>query len=150
MIQGVHVKPLKVIPDDRGRLTEMLRKDDPFFTGFGQVYFTTTYPGVVKAWHFHRHQADNMVCLVGCVKLALYDDRDASPTRGWVNEFWLSEHRPILVHVPKLVYHGWKCVSDRESIVVNTVDQVYDYKNPDEFRRAAHGDIPYDWTVQDR
>jgi dTDP-4-dehydrorhamnose 3,5-epimerase len=28
MIQGVRLKPLKVIPDERGRLMEMLRRDD--------------------------------------------------------------------------------------------------------------------------
>ena len=50
-IEGVNVKPLRVIPDERGRLMEILRCDDDLFTQFGQVYMTTAYPGVVKGWH---------------------------------------------------------------------------------------------------
>ena len=53
MIEGVKVKKLKVMPDDRGRLMEILRSDDEIFQKFGQVYMTTAFPGIVKAWHFH-------------------------------------------------------------------------------------------------
>ena len=58
MIDGVITKKLRVIPDQRGRLMEILRCDDPLFQKFGQVYMTTTYPGVVKAWHAHKIQTD--------------------------------------------------------------------------------------------
>jgi len=58
MIAGVQVKRLKVIPDERGRVMEILRCDDPMFTQFGQVYMTTTYPKVIKAWHMHKFQED--------------------------------------------------------------------------------------------
>jgi dTDP-4-dehydrorhamnose 3,5-epimerase len=61
LIQGVQVKQLKWITDERGKLMEMLRSDDPIFQKFGQVYVTTCYPGVVKAWHYHKKQDDNFV-----------------------------------------------------------------------------------------
>lgn len=79
LIQGVKVKELKVIPDQRGRLMEMLRADDEIFSGFGQVYLTTTLPGVVKAWHLHKKQTDNIVCVAGMIRLGVYDDRPDSP-----------------------------------------------------------------------
>src|SRR6266487_6693992 len=64
LIKDVKVKKLNVIPDERGRLTEILRSDDSeFFTKFGQVYVSTTYPDVVKAWHYHKVQIDNFVCV---------------------------------------------------------------------------------------
>jgi dTDP-4-dehydrorhamnose 3,5-epimerase len=75
MIEGVKVKNLKVIPDERGRLMEILRCDDDMFVTFGQVYMTTTYPGVVKAWHYHRKQDDFITCVKGMLKLVLFDDR---------------------------------------------------------------------------
>ena len=65
MIDGVIVKPLKVIPDERGWLMEMLRADDPFFQKFGQCYLTVVYPGVVKGWHYHKKQTDHFVCVQG-------------------------------------------------------------------------------------
>ncbi|MCG3172322.1 MAG: hypothetical protein GMKNLPBB_00470 [Myxococcota bacterium] len=151
-IHDVIVKPLRVIPDERGRLMEILRVDDEQFPQFkfGQVYMTTQYPGVTKAWHYHLKQDDYMTCVHGMVKLVLYDDREESPTRGVIQEIFVGVHHPVLVYIPRRVYHGWKGVSEFEAIVVNTVTEVYDYKNPDEFRVDPHtGGIPYDWSRKD-
>ena len=74
---------------------------------------TTTYPQVVKAWHYHKVQDDFITCVKGMLKLVLYDDREGSPTRGEINEFFLGDYNPVLVKVPKMVYHGWKCISPR-------------------------------------
>ena len=152
MIHDVKTKKLKVIPDDRGRLMEMLRADDECFEVFGQVYLSTTYPGVVKAWHFHKLQKDNFVCVKGMVKLVLADTREGSPTRGEINEFVIGEHNPLLVQVPIGVYHGWKCIGTEEAFVINTTTTTYDYRDPDEYRLDPHenGIIDYDWTVKDR
>ncbi|MFC1493553.1 WxcM-like domain-containing protein, partial [candidate division KSB1 bacterium] len=76
MIEGVRVKDLKVIPDERGRIMETLRSDDEIFIKFGQAYITTAYPGVVKGWHYHKKQIDNFTCIHGMMKLVLYDDRE--------------------------------------------------------------------------
>jgi dTDP-4-dehydrorhamnose 3,5-epimerase len=56
MIDGVKTKKLRVIPDERGWLMEILRNDDEIYNEFGQVYITTAYPEVVKAWHMHKKQ----------------------------------------------------------------------------------------------
>ncbi|MCD6232644.1 dTDP-4-dehydrorhamnose 3,5-epimerase family protein [Candidatus Aerophobetes bacterium] len=150
MIEGVKVKKLKVIPDERGRLMEILRADDEVFTKFGQVYMTTAYPGVVKAWHYHKKQTDNMTVVKGMMKIVLYDDRKDSPTRGETNEFFVGEHNPLLVTIPEEVYHGFKCISGEEAIVINIPTNTYNYKNPDEYRIDPHcNDIPYDWGRKD-
>lgn len=147
MIEGVIVKKLRVIPDERGRLMEILRRDDEIFREFGQVYMTTAYPGVVKGWHYHKKQYDNMAVVKGMMKIVLYDSREDSGTYGEVNEIFAGEHNPVLVHIPPYVYHGFKCVSVEEAIVVNTPTEVYDYDDPDEFRVDPHdNDIPYDWN----
>ncbi len=146
MIDGVKVKRLKIIPDDRGRLMEILRCDDPIYEKFGQVYMTTAFPGVAKAWHFHKKQNDNFTCISGKMRLALYDARKASPTYGEVNDFEISLENPMLVHIPKEVYHGFKCISDTEAVVINNVTVPYNYKEADEYRVDAYdNDIPYDW-----
>lgn len=150
MIDEVAVKKLRFIPDERGRLMEILRSDDELFTKFGQVYMTTTYPEVVKAWHYHKKQDDLITCVRGMIKLVLYDDRKGSPTKGEVNEFYMGDHQPMLVMVPKMVYHGWKCVSLEEAIIINTVTVPYNHKKPDEFRIDPHvNDIPYKWERKD-
>lgn len=146
MIKGVNVKKLKIIPDDRGRLMEIMRADDKFFKKFGQVYMTTAFPGVVKAWHYHKKQEDNFTCVHGKMRLALYDARKSSPTYGEVNDFIISLDDPMLVTIPKNVYHGFKCVSDCEAVVINNPTNMYNNKVPDEYRLDAYdNDIPYDW-----
>ena len=147
MIEGVKVKLLKVIPDERGRLMEIVRSDDNLLEQFGQVYFTTAFPGVVKAWHYHCLQDDNFSCVAGRIKLGLYDARKDSPTKGETNEFYLSLDEPKVVHIPQGVYHGFKCVSKEEAMVINVVTQPYNHKNPDELRvDAFDNDIDFDWN----
>jgi dTDP-4-dehydrorhamnose 3,5-epimerase len=149
-IHGVQVKPLRVVPDDRGWLMEVLRADDKdLFSRFGQVYVSATYPGVVKAWHYHERQTDNFACIAGMIKLVLVDTREGSPTRNAINEFFIGTLNPMLVQVPKLVYHGWKCISSEPSLVVNVPDEPYNRDAPDEQRLAPHGTLGYDWTKQD-
>ncbi|MCD6385464.1 dTDP-4-dehydrorhamnose 3,5-epimerase family protein [Candidatus Sumerlaeota bacterium] len=150
MIDGVKLKRLRVIPDERGRLAEILRSDEQeFFIKFGQVYITTAYPGVVKAWHYHKKQYDNFACIHGMMKVALYDARDESPTKGEVNEFFVGEHNPMLIQIPPGVMHGFKCISEYEAIVVNIPTEVYNYDEPDEFRvDPFDNEIPYDWAIK--
>ena len=149
-IQGVKTKSLRLIPDERGWLLEILRSDESdLFTKFGQVYVSATYPGVVKAWHYHRHQVDNFACVAGMVKLVLVDTRPDSATKGAINEFCVGVQNPTLVQVPNLVYHGWKCISPDTALVVNVPNEPYRYGEPDECRLAPHDTLPYDWTRKD-
>jgi dTDP-4-dehydrorhamnose 3,5-epimerase len=146
MITDVKVKKLKVNVDERGRLMEILRRDDPMFEKFGQVYMTTAKPGVVKAWHYHKKQDDFFTCIQGAMRLALYDARRRSPTYGEVNEFLVSLDDPMLVSIPKKVYHGFKCVSECEAVVINIPTRAYDRDKPDEYRVDPYDNkIPYDW-----
>lgn len=149
MIEGVKTKKLKVIPDERGRLAEMLRSDEDIFIKFGQCYFTTTYPGVIKAWHYHKIQTDNFVVITGMFKVVLYDDRQGSATEGEVNEFFLGDHNPVLLQIPPGVYHGWKCIGEHEGFVVNISTECYNYDEPDEYRLPFDTEkIPYDWDIK--
>jgi dTDP-4-dehydrorhamnose 3,5-epimerase len=150
LIDGVKVNQLKVIPDERGRLMEILRSDDELFEKFGQVYITTIYPGVVKGWHFHKNQSDNVVCVQGMIKLVLYDRREDSPTFNNVVELNCGIHNPVLVHIPADVCHGWMCFGPEEAIVVNIPTEPYNYENPDEHRIDPHdNEIPYEWERKD-
>ena len=149
-IHGMKSKRLKVIPDERGRLMEVLRFDDDMFIRFGQAYITTVHHGVTKAWHYHKIQYDAMCCVKGTLKLVLYDSRENSPTKGAVNEFFIGEHNPMLVQFPPGVYHGFKGVGKGEAIVLNLPTETYCYDKPDEYRLDAHdNDIPYAWARKD-
>jgi len=146
MIKGVEIKKLKFIKDDRGKLAEILRSDERFFEKFGQIYVTTALPGVIKAWHCHKKQSDHFFCIFGKLRIGLYDSRQDSSTFKEVQEIIMSFEEPILLKIPPLVYHGFKCISKEEAAVINMPTALYNYKEPDEYRLDPYdNDIPFDW-----
>ena len=149
MIEGVKVKELKVIPDERGLLMEMLRSTDPEFQKFGQVYITMVYPGVVKGWHYHKLQTDYFVCVGGMAKVVLHDSREDSPTRGETDEFVIGWPRQRMIIIPPGVFHGFTAVGSEPAFIVNIPTEAYNEANPDEFRIAFDDpSIGYDWSVK--
>ncbi len=150
MIAGVRTKALKVIPDERGFLMEILRADDEIFQQFGQIYLTVAYPGVVKGWHYHKIQTDYFSVVKGMLKIVLYDGREGSPTHGDINEFFLGEQNRTLVVIPPFVLHGIKGMGAEPGYLINAPTHPYVYDNPDEYRVPPHdNDIPYSWDQKD-
>lgn len=149
-IDGVRTKQLRVIPDERGYLMEMLRCDDEMFVRFGQVYLTVAFPGVVKGWHYHKRQDDIFVVIKGMIKLVLYDQRGDSSTCKLINELFIGERNPILVTIPAGVVHGFKGIGVEPAYLINLPTEPYDYSNPDEFRISPRDpSIPYDWALKE-
>jgi len=149
-IQGVTIKPLRFVRDGRGWLMEVIRSDDPLFQRFGQAYVTTARPGVVKAWHCHARQTDHFAVVAGAARIALFDDRADSPTRGAVMEVVAGEANPVLVVIPPGVFHGFKPEGDAPAHILNLPTELYDYDRPDEIRRPYDdAAIPYEWGPAD-
>jgi len=148
MIEGVVTKQLKQVADERGWLIEIMRSDWEQFQKFGQVYVTAAYPQVVKAWHMHKKQTDNIACIKGKIKLVLCDGRDGSKTKGEVNEFIIGERNILMVQVPPEVWHGFKAISEEYALMKNVPTELYNYKEPDEHRLPPDTKkIPYDWKL---
>ena len=147
MIDGVAVRPLRRIPDERGTVMHMLRADDPHFEKFGEIYFSTVYPGIVKGWHRHQRMTLNYAVVSGLVKLVLYDDRSGSTTHGEVLELFVGDQNYALVTVPPMVWNGFKGVAPAPSIVANCATIPHD---PTEIERLdpASPTIPYRWDVR--
>ena len=147
MIEGVTLTPLKQIFDERGKVMHMLRKDSAAFCGFGEIYFSCTYPGAIKAWHLHKHMTLNYAAISGEIRCVLFDDRLNSKTRGCVEEYNLSPENYFLLTVPPLVWNGWKGLGEDLSIVANCASIPHD---PDEIERKPAWDerIPYDWNAR--
>lgn len=147
MIDGVTIRPLRQIADERGKVMHMLRNHDPEFLSFGEIYFSTVHPGAVKAWHLHREMDLNYAVPVGKIKLVLYDARQDSSTTGELQEVFLGPDTYNLVHIPKLVWNGFKGVGTESSLVANCATIPHD---PNEIERLPHDDptIPYDWAIR--
>ncbi|MFA5022233.1 MAG: dTDP-4-dehydrorhamnose 3,5-epimerase family protein [Patescibacteria group bacterium] len=153
MIDGVKIKELKVLNDDRGFLMEMVRNDDEIFEKFGQAYMTGVKRGVAKGWHYHKIQNDHFVCVWGKALVVLYDARVDSPTKGEVQEFILAAPsvlgQQLVLKIPKGVYHGFTAVDCDEARIINLPTEKYNYQEPDEHRCAWNSpEVPYQWPKE--
>ena len=146
-IDGVIITPLRQIFDERGKVMHMMREDSPIFSKFGEIYFSCTNPGAIKAWHLHKQMTLNYAAISGEIKFVLYDDREGSKTRGCIQELFLSPENYYLVTVPPMIWNGFKGIGHKPSIVANCATLPHD---PNEIVRKPPNDdsIPYDWDMK--
>jgi dTDP-4-dehydrorhamnose 3,5-epimerase len=143
-IHGVEVIPLRPIADERGAVYHMLRSDDRHFRGFGEIYFSSVYPGVVKGWKNHTSLTANYACVHGRIKIVIYDDRAESPTRGGLQEVVVGPDEYALVVIPPGIWHGFQGLGDPVSVLANCSTEPHD---PEELERLdpQSETIPYNW-----
>lgn len=149
MIDGVLIKQLRKIPDERGTIMHMIRADDPEFEQFGEIYFSTVYPNVIKGWHIHKEMTLNYAVIYGMIKLVLYDERENSPTNGETQEIFIGRDNYCLVKIPPLIWNGFKGIGDTIAIVANLASIPH---RPEEIERLNPFDnnIPYDWALKNK
>lgn len=149
MIEGVLVVPLRRIPDERGMVMHMLRGDDAHFERFGEIYFSVVNPGAIKGWHKHLETTLNYAVIKGMIKLALVDDREESPTRGAIDEYFVGDDNYVLVRIPPGIWNGVKGISTVPAIIANCATHPH---SPEEIIRLNpfHESIPYNWRLKHR
>jgi len=147
MIEGVKIIPKKQIIDERGKIMHMMRNDDDNFTKFGEIYFSYANPNTVKAWHLHKRMTVNYACVVGKIKLVLFDDRAKSKTKGVLQEIFLTTENYSLVTVPPGIWNGFKSIEHKFSIVANCSDIPHE---SEEMLRKPFDDayFNYNWDIK--
>ncbi len=150
-IHAVVIKKLVTHADDRGYFREVLRDDDHLLKRFGQTAVTKSYPGVIKAFHWHQHQDDLWYIVDGMARVVLYDRRPDSPTCGVTQVVYAGEDNPVLVLIPAGLAHGYQVLGNKPVILFYHVTQAYDPAHPDE-QRIAFDDphIGFDWSIVNR
>lgn len=147
VIDGVKIVPLRQIVDERGKIMHMLKATDEHFVGFGEIYFSCAWPGVVKAWHIHQTMTVNNAVIQGRAKLVMYDLRESSPTKGELQEVFLGDDNYVLAQIPPGIANGYKAYGDRLVILANAASEPH---RPDEMLRLDPftDEIPYDWSLK--
>jgi dTDP-4-dehydrorhamnose 3,5-epimerase len=151
LIAGVRLSPVAVWPDDRGYFLEVIRIQQGLAAHFPpettQVSAALSYPGTIKAFHFHKHQTDLWVPVAGMLQIVLVDLRPASPTFGLKNTIYAGTLRPWQALVPPGIGHGYKVIGEAPALLVYVTNRTY---NPEDEGRIPYNDpsIQYDWEVQ--
>jgi dTDP-4-dehydrorhamnose 3,5-epimerase len=147
MIEGVQIKLMKVNQDERGDFTEILKINEGLLEKIAQASVSTTKPGVIKAFHWHKNQEDFFYVLEGNIHVVLYDPRESSLTKGITQEIPLgNSYSPSGILIPGEVLHGYKVVGSKSARVLYLMNNTYDPLNPDE-QRVPHDDliIGFNW-----
>jgi len=147
MIDGVIITPLKKIADERGTIMHMLRKDSPIFKEFGEIYFSTAYPGVIKGWHLHTKMTLNYAVIQGMIKLVLYDDREGSKTKGELMELFIGEDNYNLVTIPPHVWNGYKTIGTKTALVANCATHMHEVGEMKRLDPKHNNIIVYNWEI---
>jgi dTDP-4-dehydrorhamnose 3,5-epimerase len=144
MIDGLLIKPLKVIRDERGQVMHMMRADDGVFKCFGEVYFSVINPGVIKGWKRHLRKTQHFAVPRGDIRLVIYDDRLHSQTKDEIQEILVGEKDYKLIRIPPMVWYGFACEGKDPAMIVNCCDIAHD---PAESEIVPLEDlrIPYSW-----
>jgi dTDP-4-dehydrorhamnose 3,5-epimerase len=151
LIEGVRIQPYALWPDDRGYFLEVLRVGQglavDFPTQSTQVSAALSYPGTIKAFHYHKHQTDCWAPSMGIFQVALVDLRKGSPTHGLRNTMYVGALRPWQILIPPGVGHGYKVVGMDGGMLIYVTNRLYD---PADEGRIAYNDagINYDWELQ--
>lgn len=148
MINGVKIKSLKKIYDERGAIFHMFRRDDLNFDKFGEIYFSLVYPGVVKGWHLHTKMTLNYAVIQGMIKLVLFDDRNGSSTRGEIMEIFTGEDNYSLITIPPKVWNGFKGIGTKSAIVANCSTLPHDPKEIIRMDPLNNKIIKYNWDIK--
>lgn len=151
LIAGVRIEPLTLWPDDRGYFVELMRAGRGLVTEFPaattQISSALSYPGTIKAFHFHRRQTDCWGPAAGMLQVALADLRVDSPTYGARNTIYCGALRPWQILIPAGVAHGYKVIGAEPAVLVYVTDRFYD---PSDEGRIPYDEpgINYDWETQ--
>jgi dTDP-4-dehydrorhamnose 3,5-epimerase len=150
LIRDVQIKPFPVWPDDRGYFLEIARLTQGLVADFpanSQVSAALNYPGIIKAFHFHKFQTDYWVPVAGLLQVVLVDLRKASASFGAKNTLYVGALRPWQILIPPGVAHGYKVIGEQPSTLVYITNRIYD---PKDEGRIPYNDtsIAYDWELQ--
>lgn len=151
-IEGVVIRKILTHAHDRGNFRELLRDDDGLLKRFGQASLTVTYPGVIKAFHFHERQDDLWYFVSGNAQIVLHDLRKESRTFGQTQHLCAGENaEPFLLLIPIGVAHGYRVLGNTPAVLLYFTTEAYRPEDPDE-KRIAWDDprIDFDWTTKNR
>lgn len=151
LIDGIRVAPYALWPDDRGYFLEVYRVGQGLAAHFNpattQVSAALSYPGTIKAFHFHLRQTDFWVVSQGMFQVALVDLRPESRTFGVKNTMYVGALRPWQILIPPGIGHGYKVLGTQPGMLVYVTNCFY---NPEDEGRIPYNEpgIAYDWELQ--
>jgi UDP-2-acetamido-2,6-beta-L-arabino-hexul-4-ose reductase len=115
---------LRTRADARGELTEAVKVHG----GGGQLFFSSTRPGVIRGDHFHLAKVERFVVLRGEAEIAL-----RRMLHDEVVRFQVSGAEPVVVDMPTMWAHNITNVGSSELLTLFWSNDLFDPARPDTY-----------------
>ena len=142
VVDGILLTPLDSFPTPKGDVFHAMKKHDLGFVGFGEAYFTSILPGMIKGWHKHLRMTINFIVPVGKTKFVVFDDRKHSKTRGQFYCVELSVENYQRLTIPPNLWVAFKGEGSGISLILDIADIEYDAT---EIIKIDLKEISYNW-----
>ncbi len=142
--ENIQVIQLDRYIDERGQVMHMLRSDDPYFSKFGEIYFTTVFSGEVKGWNRHLKKTVNLAVVYGLMKIVLFDDRTGVPDQARTETVIAGPENYVLVVIPPGIWFSFKAIGSDKAIMADCATEPY-MPGEGEKKPIDTPDIPYSW-----
>lgn len=114
---------LEIKEDERGKLVEIFK-----FPGVGQVFFSTSKPGVVRGNHYHTRKTERFCVIEGLARIKLRNRQTNE-----VREYVVLGDRPEVVDMLIGWTHNIQNIGDGEMKLLVWTDEVFNPDDPDTF-----------------
>ena len=129
MIKDLVIKKLDIRSDERGWLTEILRKENlAKKNDFGQILVTVAKPGIIKGNHYHKRKEEWFCVVRGKGKLLLKD-----VTSDQCQEVLMGDENMVAVKIPSNVTHSIQNIGNEMLYLLIYIDEPFNRQDPDTF-----------------
>jgi UDP-2-acetamido-2,6-beta-L-arabino-hexul-4-ose reductase len=115
--------PLELRSDERGELFEWIKSES-----FGQIFVSTTKPGVTRGNHYHHTKTEKFLVIKGVAEIKFRKiDSDE------VIIYIVDGNKPTVLDIPPGYTHSISNISTTELITLFWANEIFDSENPDTY-----------------
>lgn len=115
--------PLNLRADNRGSLFEWIKSEQ-----FGQIFVSTTNPGVTRGNHYHHTKTEKFLVVRGEAVIRFRKLGDTAETK-----YYVSGDKPTVVDIPTGYTHNITNVGNSELITLFWANEIFDMNRMDTY-----------------
>ncbi len=122
IVKSVKVFKKKIIKVKKGDIIKFLNKDDVFFKGFGEIYFSEIKKNQTKGWNFHKRNTCIISVPLGNVEFLIFN-----PQKKQLKKIKIGKKNNKIIQIPPGNWFSFKSIV-RISIIANFMNNLHQKK----------------------
>lgn len=101
----------------------------------GQIDITISYPGTVRAFHYHKEKTEWMFVVQGEYKFVLITEEKLTVENGYENKEIVYLSQGDVIKIKPGAWHGYQVLGNQPGIIMEYASHKHDLKEPDDYRK---------------